>query len=233
MKVGCCGFPEAMRKYFQTFEVVEVQKTFYEPPEVETLKRWRAQAPENFEFTVKAWQVITHPPTSPTYRRATYKPKGCGHFKPVKEVFNAWEKMKEVSKALRSRIILFQCPASFKQEKENIKNIYEFFRSISRSKDQSFIWEPRGKWSKNVIRDICGDLKLIHCVDPFKNKQAAGRFSYFRLHGIGGYNYKYTCNELKELFPKCNPSSYVLFNNIYMLENALEFKRMSERGRER
>ena len=32
VKVGCCGFPVSMKRYFQEFRVVEVQKTFYKPP---------------------------------------------------------------------------------------------------------------------------------------------------------------------------------------------------------
>ncbi|MEW6070862.1 MAG: DUF72 domain-containing protein, partial [Candidatus Thermoplasmatota archaeon] len=131
MKVGCCGFPKAMQEYFKQFEVVEVQKTFYEPPSIENLKKWRSQAPKNFEFTVKAWQVITHPATSPTYRKSKYKPEDCGFFKPCKEVFDAWERTKEACNALNANLVIFQCPPSFKPEKENIKNMYEFFKTIS------------------------------------------------------------------------------------------------------
>ncbi len=42
---------------------------FYEPPRDGTMRRWRAQAPIDFEFTIKAWQLITHDALSPTYRR--------------------------------------------------------------------------------------------------------------------------------------------------------------------
>jgi len=70
VKDGCCGFPVGMKKYFENFDVVEVQKTFYKPPSQKTAEKWRKNAPENFEFTIKAWQVITHPPSSPTYRKA-------------------------------------------------------------------------------------------------------------------------------------------------------------------
>ena len=33
------------------------------------LTRWRDQVPAGFEFTIKAWQIVTHESTSPTYRR--------------------------------------------------------------------------------------------------------------------------------------------------------------------
>ncbi|GFO96643.1 hypothetical protein ig2599ANME_0832 [groundwater metagenome] len=68
--VGCCGFPTSLEKYFQTLRLVEVQKTFYKPPMLSTATKWRESAPKNFEFTVKAWQLITHLPESPTYKKA-------------------------------------------------------------------------------------------------------------------------------------------------------------------
>ncbi|NIN51751.1 MAG: DUF72 domain-containing protein, partial [Nitrososphaeria archaeon] len=70
VKVGCCGFPGSRKGYFNDFNLVEIQQTFYKMPRLETAQRWRQEAPNEFEFTLKAWQLITHPPTSPTYRKA-------------------------------------------------------------------------------------------------------------------------------------------------------------------
>ena len=67
--VGCSGFNTARAVYFQTLSAVEVQQTFYQPPRVPTLARWREEAPADFAFAVKAWQLVTHTPSSPTYRR--------------------------------------------------------------------------------------------------------------------------------------------------------------------
>ncbi len=67
--IGCCGFRAARAAYFAQLPAVEVQHTFYQPPQPATLARWRAEAPPGFTFTVKAWQLITHVATSPTYRR--------------------------------------------------------------------------------------------------------------------------------------------------------------------
>ncbi|HUW19226.1 MAG TPA: DUF72 domain-containing protein [Sedimentisphaerales bacterium] len=43
-KVGCCGFPVARPEYFEQFSLVEIQQTFYQPPQPDTAKRWRDQA---------------------------------------------------------------------------------------------------------------------------------------------------------------------------------------------
>src|SRR5687767_5101333 len=68
-KLGLCGFTIGAAQYYRKFKVLEVQQTFYDPPAPETLRRWRDAAPPDFEFTLKAWQVITHLGTSRTYRR--------------------------------------------------------------------------------------------------------------------------------------------------------------------
>jgi uncharacterized protein YecE (DUF72 family) len=51
--------------------VVEVQQTFYDPPQDETLVRRRRQAPPGFEFTLKASQLVTHDASSPAVAMAT------------------------------------------------------------------------------------------------------------------------------------------------------------------
>ena len=61
------------------------------------MMKWRQQAPNDFEFTLKAWQIITHPASSPTYRRlsiplAAREKKGCGYFRQSDEVWIAWQR---------------------------------------------------------------------------------------------------------------------------------------------
>ncbi len=41
VKVGCCGFAKGRGKYFQQFRLVEIQQTFYKPPSVGIVKKWR------------------------------------------------------------------------------------------------------------------------------------------------------------------------------------------------
>lgn len=69
LKVGTCGFGLAKEAYARVFSCVEIQHTFYQPPQIKTLERWRKELSANFEFTLKAWQLITHDFKSPTYRR--------------------------------------------------------------------------------------------------------------------------------------------------------------------
>jgi len=69
VRVGLCGFTIGAAEYARRFPLVEVQQTFYDPPPRLTLERWRLRTPPPFEFTLKAWQLVTHDGGLPTYRR--------------------------------------------------------------------------------------------------------------------------------------------------------------------
>ena len=147
-KVGTCGFGVSRAEYARTFLCVEIQHTFYQPPQLKTLERWRQQMPEDFEFTVKAWQLITHDAKSPTYRRLKRKlseaeKKEAGYFQPSAIVREAWDATLAAAKALEAKTILFQCPASFNQTPENIASLEKFFGSIERE-DLKLYWERVG-----------------------------------------------------------------------------------------
>jgi len=233
IRTGCCGWSESHAKYFQDFDVIEVQETFYQPGGISKYEKWRTGAPRGFEFVVKAWQLITHEPSSPTYRRLSTavaaEAKGhYGSFRPTEEVFQAWGVTVEVAKALAAQIILFQCPASFAPMEENGKNLRAFFSRIDRG---SFIlaWEPRGAWEEKDIQGICDELDLLHCVDPFKVRPLAGDIRYFRLHGLPGYDlgYRYTDDDLRKLLSMADrETAYFMFNNYSMLDDARRFQRI-------
>ncbi len=238
MKVGVCGFPKSKSAIFTNLDLVEVQATFYKPVRRSTAERWRRDAPADFEFTLKAWQLITHEPKSPTYRKAKLELSGdrYGLFRPTEEVFEAWTVTDGIRKALNARIVVFQTPASFKETGSNISNMYDFFHSIDRN-EIIMVWEPRGDWTRNTIMRICEELELIHCVDPFAAQPESGTgFGYFRLHGSPPgkrmYRYTYTDTDLQFLYEHCRGYSqvYVLFNNITMFDDALRFKRLSDAG---
>jgi uncharacterized protein YecE (DUF72 family) len=233
-KIGTCGFRTNKEEYAGMLRTVEVQHTFYQPPQIQTLEGWRAAMPSGFEFTLKAWMLITHEAKSPTYKRLKRKLTGeerdaAGYFKPTAIVREAWEITLASAKALEARTILFQCPASFKSTKENIKNLEKFFSGIERGR-LNFAWEPRGDWDEKTVKKICDDLDLWHTVDPFSKPTVTPEKCYYRLHGRTGYHYKYEEDELAELaamLPE-NRISYVFFNNRYMLEDAMVFQKLVE-----
>ena len=238
--IGTSGFGVGQAEYFQKFTCIEVQHTFYQPPRISTLERWRAQAPAGFEFVLKAWQLITHDAKSPTYRRlkielAEKEKQEAGYFKSTPTVMRAWADTLACARALNARTILFQCPASFTETRDNISNLTKFFQSIERCNAEgmpyNFCWEPRGDWNPKRVRDICEQLDLWHAVDPFTTRSVTPDRLYFRLHGKTGWRYEYDETELRELallLPNVSAqrTPYVFFNNVRMVADALRFQKL-------
>lgn len=242
--VGCCGLPTSLTRYTRTFRVVEVQQTFYQPPRLTTLTRWRSQVPAGFEFTLKAWQLMTHEASSPTYRRLREKlsekqKREVGAFRLNSTVMAAWQRTLECAWALGSRVILFQCPARFTPTPAHKANLRAFFRELAHQSSEScldegliYVWEPRGEWKPEEVRELCEELRLAHAVDPFQQAPTTSGLGYFRLHGRTGYRYRHTKVDLERLLDLVGSCAlcYVLFNNISMLEDAKRFLRLALQG---
>ena len=125
---------------------------------------------------------------------------------------------------------------SFQASRPNIENLSRFFQKIG---PQSFrlAWEPRGPWPPEIVRDLCAQYRLIHCVDPLVSTPDPRNAAYWRLHGKGSYSYRYTDDDLLELrrlllLAPAQPQAYILFNNIQMKEDANRFRLLLDNSRE-
>jgi len=186
-KAGCAGFPIPRKSYFTRLELVEVQETFYDPPARRVLSRWRQEASEGFSFVLRAWQLITHPPSFSGYERIKRNWQRdlsgrFGHFQTSEEVQWAWAVMKEAVESLKAGVLVFQTPASFTPTPENRKNLEHFFSRVERGCCR-MVWEPDGVWEDEDVDALCTDLGLIPSVDPFLRRPLSGDFFYCRLRG--------------------------------------------------
>ena len=242
VKIGLCGFTIAIADYARSFPVVEVQQTFYQPSADAVMRRWRAAMPADFEFTIKAWQLITHTAASPTYRRLkrplTAKERTeAGAFRNTAIVDEAWRVTLRCADILRASSILFQCPASFRPTDDNLANFDAFFHRIPRPPRVRLLFEPRGpSWPADVCAALCAAHDLVHVVDPFVNATVTrgprAAVTYYRLHGITGSRHVYTDPELRRLrdmVPKSG-ETYVLFNNIPRANDARRFGHLLGQG---
>jgi uncharacterized protein YecE (DUF72 family) len=225
IKVGCCGFPTSMSQYFQNFNIVEINRTFYQYPETKTVEGWRQKAPEQFSFTVKAHQDITH--------KAKMKAKN--------ESLSAFERMKQICKTLNSQVLLFQTPCSLTPTV--LSDTEDFFMRINRE-ELALAWETRGPaWqapeTREKLRRTLENLNVAHVTDPFLALPVyVSEIAYFRLHGLGErmYYYQYTDEELRKLKELTAPYEhktkevYIFFNNLAMFEDAKRFKQYLTSG---
>ena len=206
-----------MKRYRELFQAVELNKTFYQYPRDSTVERWRRQAPEEFEFTVKAHQEISH-----KYRLRS------------DDTGEAFERMRKICRMLSANILLIQTPPSFTPN--YLTDAQRFFRNTQRE-CLTLIWETRGgKWEEPEVRErlrkVPEELDVPHVTDPFRVTPVyTGRVAYFRLHGSGArmYHYQYTDEELERLYRLVKPCSdsgrnvYVFFNNLSMFDDAKRF----------
>lgn len=235
IKVGLCGFTIALARYAQSFPVVEVQHTFYEPPADRVMRGWKQAMPSDFEFTLKAWQLITHESKSPTYRRlkralTAEERAGCGAFRDSEIVHAALSRTLECAKLLGARKLLFQSPASFGPTAENIQRLRYFFTHIAKARratDLLYYWEPRGPaWTSRapLAAELCAELGLGCVVDPFVDVVPSGAAPpYLRLHGVSGARHVFSDQELARLADMTPPNAYVLFNNIPRANDSRRF----------
>jgi uncharacterized protein YecE (DUF72 family) len=235
MKLGMCGFTFGAESYFRQFGVVEVQQTFYDPPPVATVRRWRAQAPSSFEFTLKAWQVITHHSRSSTYRRlrrpfSDRERAEAGAFRLNDTTLTAWHTTLEACTALRATAGLCQCPTSFRATSENIGAMRTFLSAIERPGGVRLLWEPRGPWPDDVVLSLCSEFDLVHAVDPFIRPSLTPSLLYWRLHGNGSHHANYADDDLRQLIDWLPESdsidACVLFNDVPRTKDVKRFREL-------
>lgn len=90
--------------YAARLQAVELNNTFYRLPQPSMVESWKAQVPDNFRFSVKASQRITH-------------------FKRLKDVASETRFMLETVSALEDRlgVVLFQLPPNMKKDLERLE----------------------------------------------------------------------------------------------------------------
>ncbi|HSL76948.1 MAG TPA: DUF72 domain-containing protein, partial [Candidatus Limnocylindrales bacterium] len=190
--------------------------------------------------TIKAWQIITHDASSPTYRRlrtplADADRANAGGFRTSPIVLRAWHRTLDCAAILHATAILLQCPASFRPTEANIAQLRAFFGAVERPAGVRILWEPRGPWPPEIVTRLCRDLDLVHVVDPFVSTTVTPEQTYFRLHGTTGARHVYSDAELDRLadmLPRAAEwPAYVLFNNLPRIEDARRFRAIVARRR--
>ncbi len=234
MKVGLAGwssikvnwrkkFKSKLQAYSSLFSVIEINTTFYKIPKEKTIVRWRSEVNEirkNFEFILKLYKGVTH---EDKFEKESY------------EYLAIYEKY---LKLLDGKILLLQTPKSFKDTKENFNKVKKF---LNYCKTKVAI-ELRG-FSKESIKKLLKSKKVLYVFDPFVSEEIKGKSKeiYLRLHGYENgkmYYHKYSKKELLWLKEYCKELEksyeeiYIIFNNIYMFENAIEFLKIikNEKG---
>lgn len=256
IRIGTCGYGDfkpgrgwkeryrsKLQAYADHYRVLELNKSFYSLPMEKTALRWREEAGEELEITVKAWMAVTHPTDSMVWRKRTDKlterqMEEFGKLRWNDSVREAWQSTAAVARALQARIILVQTPGKFGYSSENEELARRFFREAS-AEGLRIAWEPRGDWLEHpdAVQGICRDTGIIHATDVLRRLPLSqGDLAYCRLHGLNekefNYRYTYSKEELQRLadtlrrLEEEHGEVLCLLNNEGMYENADTLKEL-------
>ena len=107
--------PDAMLElYAKIFDTIEVDSTFYAIPQGSTIENWYKKTPENFTFSLKLPQEITH------------------NLALRKQSFEILDEFCERILLLKQKlaVVLIQLPPQFEANKENAQNLREFLAHL-------------------------------------------------------------------------------------------------------
>jgi uncharacterized protein YecE (DUF72 family) len=209
--VGCAGFPVPATRYFREFTFVEVQETHVALPGPGTIRRWRREAPEGFQFALLGPREV-----------------GQEGFRDGKVVETALRMLSGVAKELEATTAIFVAPPEFPPTRPNKAAVSDFLSSV-RKKFNRVIFEPSPGWDPDESDEIAAGAHALAARDPLSHGLSKAPVAYYRLPGPAGHKSRYEDPAIERLADiakkgKHKEAVYV-FTNVDMFSDAKRFKK--------
>ncbi|HEX3685160.1 MAG TPA: DUF72 domain-containing protein [Bryobacteraceae bacterium] len=203
--------------YFERFDTVELNNSFYHLPKRPALESWRDSTPEGFCFAVKGSRFLTH--------MKKLKDPEPG----LKRFFDAVEILGE-----KLGPILFQLPPNWELDLERLRIFVECL-----PEEHRYAFEFRNaSWSEARTYELLARHNIAYCIFDLAGVQSpievTADLAYVRLHGPGGkYQGSYSEEALQDWAKRIRQwrrelkAVYVYFDNDqagYAAANALRLK---------
>ena len=203
--------------YAEIFDTIEVDSTFYAIPPLSTLENWYKKTPENFTFSLKLPQEISH---THGLRKTSF---------PVLEEF--CERVKELKEKLA--VVLIQMPPQFEASKENAQNLREILAQLPQEIRFAVEFRERGwlvEWTFEELEKNKVALALVEgnwipralmfeTIGKFKSDFAYIRFMgerdlvrFDKIYREGDANLEIWKDEIEKIKAK---EIYIYFSNFY------------------
>ena len=209
----------SLKAYSEIFNFVEVNHTFYEYPSTRMVEKWRRTVPNDFTFTVRCNQDLTH---------------RIG-LKPIDEAYEVFSRMIFLCRILDAHFLHLLTPASYIFDYASIKQAKDFF-STANMKGVRLAWEVRSPITPKLV-SLMRDFEIVHSVDLSKEEPAfQSDVIYTRLFGKGKHNiYQFTDEELIEIDQNILKAeakvAAISYHGVRMNTDALRFKKFKETGK--
>ena len=208
---------ERLRYYASTFPIVEVDSTYYSPPNERNSLLWAERTPDAFTFNVKAFSLLTQHPTKPSALYKDLRPeteKKNVYLKDLEAaaVDEVWERFLAALQPLRDAdklgTLLFQFPPWFGINQRNKHYILESkercgpFRMSVEFRNASWLSDDNRDETLDFLRSyavplVCVDMPQGHRSSVPPLLAATADFSVVRFHG---HSEKWTSRDIYERF---------------------------------
>jgi uncharacterized protein YecE (DUF72 family) len=231
--------------YSQFFDTVEVNSSFYRPPDPGIAANWAKRTPPSFRFSVKLWQKFTHPKM---FKEATGETAAISR----EDVDIFKQSLEPLAGAGKLGALLAQFPPSFKSDAYGrqiigaLANAFGQYRLAVELRHRS--WSD-DKGTEKLLCEL--NVAWVQIDEPKFSSSIAPEvpvtadMAYFRFHGRNAadwwtgdaetrYKYLYSEDEAKELAEKVRKAAaqtkqlFAFFNNhwkAYAPRNANDLKK--------
>ena len=207
--------------YYERFDTVELNNTFYRLPMKNALENWRDSTPEKFCFAAKGSRFLTH-------------------MKKLRDPEQGLERFFDAVDVLRQKLgpVLFQLPPNWELD---LNRLAHFLKTLP--KRHRYAFEFRNpSWNVREVYDLLARHSIGYCIFDLAGFQSPIEVTtdlvYIRLHGPGDkYQGSYSTTVLSDWghqirkWQKEHRTVYVYFDNDqagYATHNALKLKELLE-----
>src|SRR5437867_4499940 len=223
--------------YAQHFNTVEINSTFYRPPNQYAARAWASKVPDDFRFTAKLWQKFTHPKM---FEAATGQAAGVQD-----EDFGIFaEGIGPLAEAGKLGPLLAQFPTSFRPAAATREYLEDLIRRMRGAGYPLAVELRHREWTESeetaAIRALMEEQRVAWVmIDEPRFKTSIRHVplttdtAYFRFHGRNyknwwrhgesedRYNYLYTPDEQRHIAEDVREAAshtsetYAFYNNHY------------------
>jgi hypothetical protein len=140
-------------------------------PRVPTLRRLRAQAPEDLVLALRA------------PRSTLTSARGPLRFDAELERSFAW--LLGAREALAAQLTVLPTPVDLATGQRDRDLLAELAAKLPRTEGSHWVWEPSGPWERDQAERVARDLGFVLAFDALRDPLPAGEIAYAQLRAIG------------------------------------------------
>ena len=210
--IGCAGFAVPATRYFKEYHFVEIQETHRAIPGSGTIRRWRREAPEGFEFALLAPREI-----------------GQEGFRAGKVVETALKTLEEVAAELEAKTAVFVAPPEFASQRANKVALKDFLTQVRKSSFDRIVFELGAGWEPDASDALADETGTLAARDPLHAAASKRSVAYYRLPGPAGHKSRYEDPAIERLaeiaLETHHEAAHYVFANVDMFTDAKRFKK--------